>query len=131
MTGGFYYHALITLPSSVYSYSKRLFVASPRVFTAVNDEVCMHNVMIHGEMFILIRSVGDAISLSHLDSSIECLFIQRCASVTGVERGGRRKGKSQGNSSSWEGGRVLSMITYAERLRPKGVSFSGFRFMKG
>ena len=131
MTGGFYYHALITLPSSVYSYSKRLFIALPRVFIAVNDEVCVHNFMIHGEIFILIRSVGDAISLSHLDSSIECLFIQRCASVTGVEMGGRRKGKSQGNSSSWEGeGGTLYDGLYGEAPTER-VSFSVFRYMKG
>ena len=81
-------HALITLPSSVNSYSRRLDIALPKVFIAVNDEVCLYNVMIQGEMFLLIRSVGDAVFLLHLDSSTECLFLQRCACVTGVERGG-------------------------------------------
>ena len=28
-------------------------------------------------------------------------------------------------------GRVLPMIAYTWRLRPKGVSFSGLRYMKG
>jgi len=28
-------------------------------------------------------------------------------------------------------GRVLPMMAYTEKLRPKGVSFSGFRYMKG
>ena len=68
MAQRFYYHALITLPSSVNSYSKRLFIALPKVFIAVNDEVCLQNVMVQGEMFLLIRSVGDAIFLLHLDS---------------------------------------------------------------
>ena len=84
MAQRFYYHPLITLPSSVNSYSKRLFIALPKVFIAVNDEVCLHNVMVQGEMFLLIRSVGDAIFLLHLDSSTECLFLQRCACMTGV-----------------------------------------------
>ena len=89
MAQPFYYHAVITLPYSVNSYSKRLFIALPKVFIVVNDEVCLHNVMIQGQIFLLIRSVGDAISLSHLDSSTECLFLQCCACVTGVKRGGR------------------------------------------
>ena len=89
MAQRFHYHVLITLPSSVNSYSKRLFIALPKVFIAVNDEVCLHNVMVQGEMFLLIRSAGDAVSLSHLDSSTERLFLQRCACVTGVERGER------------------------------------------
>ena len=46
--------------------------------------------MIQGEMFLLIRSVGDAVFLLHLDSSTEYLFLQRCACLTGVERGGDR-----------------------------------------
>ena len=29
------------------------------------------------------------------------------------------------------GGRVLPMMAYTGRLHPKGVSFSGFRYMKG
>ena len=29
------------------------------------------------------------------------------------------------------GERVLPIMTYTERLRQKGVSFSGFRYMKG
>ena len=29
------------------------------------------------------------------------------------------------------GGGVLHMMAYKGRLRPKGVSFSGFRYMKG
>ena len=61
----FCYHALITLPSSVNSYSKRLFIALPQVFIAVNGEVCLHNAMIQGEMFLLIRSVVDAVFLVH------------------------------------------------------------------
>ena len=89
MAQRFYYHAVITLPSSVNSHSKRVFIALPKVFIAVNDEVCLHNVMIQGEMFLLITSVGDAVLPLHLDSSTECLFLQRCACVTGVERGRR------------------------------------------
>ena len=89
MAQRFYYHAVITLPYSVNSYSKRLFIALPKVFIVVNDEVRLHNVMIQGQIFLLIRSVGDAISLSHLDSSTECLFLQCWACVTGVKRGGR------------------------------------------
>ena len=58
MAQRFYYHALITLPSSVNSYSKRLFIA-------VNGEVCLHNAMIQGEMFLLIRFVVDAVFLVH------------------------------------------------------------------
>ena len=65
MAQRFYYHALITLPSSVNSYSKRLFIALPQVFIAVNGEVCLHNAMIQGEMFLLIRSVVDAVFLVH------------------------------------------------------------------
>ena len=90
MAQRFCYHALITLLSSVNPYSKRLFIALPEVFIAVNGEVCWHNVMIQGEMFLLIRSVGDAVFLLHLDSSTEYLFLQRCACLTGVERGGDR-----------------------------------------
>ena len=65
MAQRFYYHALITLPSSVNSFSKRLFIALPQVFIAVNGEVCLHNAMIQGEMFLLIRSVVDAVFLVH------------------------------------------------------------------
>ena len=38
------------------------------------------------------------------------------------------------NGLSWfepGGGGVLPMMAHTERLRPKGVSFSGFRYMKG
>ena len=65
MAQRFYYHALITIPSSVNSYSKRLFIALPKVFIAVDGEVCLHNVMIQGEIFLPIRSVGDVVFLLH------------------------------------------------------------------
>ena len=78
--------------------------------------------MVQGEMFLLIRSVGHAIFLLHLDSSTECLFLQRCACVTGVERGGREKGKEKVGEISVPGGEYLRRPVRGGSVR-KGYLF--------
>ena len=50
--------------------------------------------------------------------------------MTGVERGGREKGKEKVGEISVPGGGVPTSACTG-RFRPKGVSFSGFRYMKG
>ena len=60
----------------------------------------------------LYRNSGEVVKKKE---SPQILDLQRLASLTGV--GG--------------GGGVLTMMAYTGRLRPKGVPFLGFRYMKG
>ena len=57
----------------------------------------------------LYRNSGEVVKKTE---SLQILDLQRLASLTG-------------------GGGVLTMMAYTGRLRPKGVPFLGFRYMKG
>ena len=58
----------------------------------------------------LYRNSGEVVKKKE---SLQILDLQRLASLTGV------------------GGGVLTMMAYTGRLRPKGVPYLGFRYMKG
>ena len=57
--------------------------------------------------------LANGVPSPRVDASRVCL-------ITGPKRGG--------GGGGWE---ELPIITYMERLRPKWVHFSGFRYMKG
>ena len=130
MAQRFYYHALITLPSSVNSYSKRLFITLPQVFIAVNGEVCLHNAMIQGEMFLLIRSVVDAVFLVHCwTPQLNVCFYSAAPAWQASKGVEERKERKKSGKFQFPGGGVPTSACTG-RSRPKGVSFSGFRYMR-
>ena len=131
MAQRFYYHALITLPSSVNSYSKRPFIALPKVFIAVNGEVCLHNVMVQGEMFLLIRSVGYAVFLLHLDSSAMNVCFYSAVPAWQASKGvGDRKERKKLGKFLFRGGYYLCWPVRGGSAR-KGYLFQASGIWKG
>ena len=132
MAQRFYYRALITLPSSVNSYSKRLFIALPQVFIAVNGEVCLHNAMIQGKMFLLIRSVGDVLFLLHCwTPQLNVCFYSAAPAwqaSKGVEE--RKERKKSGKFQFRGGGEYLRRPVRGGSVR-KGYLFQASGIWKG